>query len=203
MFPSLSGSSDWCGSDCWLLKWLLMHWLIWLKLGFSSSHRWPPPALLLSDTNTHAHTQTQRWFLQDLTITRGAFNQSGMQLGGASDGSGGGKEVITPSQSLSLILDLFLSLPPSLRLCRFLTSAFLRGPSPVISARLYLNNPFSSLPSLSSPVFLPSLLVLHVWLLADMHTGSIAHLPNFSSSCLAPSPLLLLLTSFSCSMYNY
>lgn len=53
---------------------------------------------------------------------------------------------------------------------------------------------FKQLPSLSSPVFLP-LVAPHIWLLADTHTGSIAHLPNFSSSCLAPT--LLLSASFS------
>lgn len=47
---------------------------------------------------------------------------------------------------------------------------------------------------LSCPVFSP-LLALHVWLLADVHTGSIAHLPNFSSSCFTPT--LLLSASFS------
>ena len=66
-----------------------------------------------------AHTddpppQTQRLFLQDLTITRGAFNQSGMQLGGPSDGRGGRKRVIPPSQSLSPVHFLSLSLPVSL-----------------------------------------------------------------------------------------
>lgn len=64
-----------------------------------------PPLLSLT------HTQTQRWFLQDLTITRGAFNQSGMRLGGASDGMGGGRGVITPSQSFSPFLLLPLSPP--------------------------------------------------------------------------------------------
>lgn len=53
---------------------------------------------------------------------------------------------------------------------------------------------FKQLPSLSSPFFLP-LIGLRAWLLADTHTGSIAHLPNFSSSCLAPT--LLLSASFS------
>ena len=96
---------------------------------------------------SHTHTQTQRWFLQDLTITRGAFNQSGMRLGGASDGMGGGRGVITPSQSFSPFLLLPLS-PP--HFC-----FFLRGPSPVISATDYLNNPLSSPPSPSPPVFFP------------------------------------------------
>ena len=62
----------------------------------------PPPR------PSHTHTQTQRWFLQDLTITRGAFNQSGMRLGGASDGMGGGRGVITPSPSPSLSSSLLL-----------------------------------------------------------------------------------------------
>lgn len=77
----------------------------WVSL-LPCSHRWSPPS---SSSYTHTHTQTQRWFLQDLTITRGAFNQSGMQLRGASDGRGGGKGVITPSQSFSPV-------PPSVSL---------------------------------------------------------------------------------------
>lgn len=54
-------------------------------------------------------------------------------------------------------------------------------------------------------LFSPFSPALHVWLLADMHTGSIAHLPNFSSPCLAPTPVLILLplTYFSFSMCNY
>lgn len=110
--------------------------------------------------------QTQRWFLQDLTITRGAFNQSGMQLGGASDGSGGRKGLITPSQSLSLVPFLFvplLSLPPSLLfLSRPFTFAFLHGPSPVISATEYLNSPSLHFLLFLLLLFFPSLPALHV-----------------------------------------
>lgn len=74
-----------------------------IEIGFlsHSAHRDDPP--------TPPPSQTQKRFLQDLTITRGAFNQSGMWLGGPSDGRGGRKRVITPSQSLSPVLFCLLS----------------------------------------------------------------------------------------------
>lgn len=114
-----------------------------------------------------------------------------MQLRGPSDGRAGGKRMIPASQSLSLFqclsISFFLLTPLSL-CCPHFFDLFTVSIPCVFSPRLF-KQPLSSLPSCSFPVF-PSLLVLHVWLLADMHTGSIAHLPNFSSSCLAPTPLL-------------
>lgn len=116
---------------------------------FYAANRDDPPPFFPS----HTHTQTQRWFLQDLTITRGAFNQSGMRLGGASDGMGGGRGVITPSQSFSPFLLLPLS-PP--HFCFFAWSI----PCD-FSHRLFKQPPLLASLSFSS-CFLPSLLVLHV-----------------------------------------
>lgn len=104
--------------------------------------------------------QTQRWFLQDLTITRGAFNQSGMQLGGASDGSGGRKGLITPSQSLSLVPFLFvplLSLPPSLPRVPLssLHFCFSTWSIPCDFSHRVFKQPLTSLPPISSPAFSP------------------------------------------------
>lgn len=85
------------------------------------------------------------------------------------------------------LLPLNLFPPSSFCLSLLLSFVFiLGGPSTAISHR----DSFKQL-SLSFLTYcLCCLLALHVRLLADMHTGSIAHLPNFSSSRLAPTPLL-------------
>lgn len=103
MSKLFNNSSDWC---CLMpFKRLLFTPSDVIDIGFplllllvQMTPPTPPPL----PTHVQKQSQTHRWLLQDLTITRGAFNQSEMPLGGASDGRGGGKELITSSQSLSL-----------------------------------------------------------------------------------------------------
>lgn len=111
-----------------------------IQIGFSfltCSQRWPPTP-----------TKTQKQFLQDLTITRGAFNQSGMRLHGPSEGRGGRKRAISFSQSLTFLLLCFF---PSSVLFLFLTFAFLHGYIPGdFILTIQTNPPYSAIFSFCS-----------------------------------------------------
>jgi len=164
----------------------------WSDYCYSGWRDWNWVSLLpCSHTHINTHTVKYRdgsykiWQLQEGLLINLEYSSEGRVMAGEEE-----KEWLLPlNLYLSFSTTFFFSRPPSVSLSSSLLLFYVVHP-------LWLQSQTAE--TTSSPhfplflplAFFPSLLVLHVWLLADMHTGSIAHLPNFSSSCLAPTPLL-------------
>ena len=112
-----SRGSGWCGSNCWLLKWLLLHWLAGFEIGFllcqvHTDDPTPPPPPPHAHANTHSQTQRcsyKIWQLQEGLLINLKCGSEGRVMAGEEE-----KGWLLPlNLYLSFSILLSFSLPPS------------------------------------------------------------------------------------------